>query len=140
MAGSLFLVPGTPASSSRAASAVSDNSSLPASTSSRPIWIYFRPAKGNETVSYTVTRANGRQSNKQLHYCLLCEERKAPTIWKSPFAQNAMRHIESKHLAEWQRWTSSNKAMSTALPLLGQKTLNSFIHLGHPLLAKQAIL
>lgn len=143
MAQSLFLVPGTPASSSRAASAMSDDSSLPASTSSnasKPIWVFFRNAEGNETASYSVKRSSGRQSYKIMHYCLLCEQHKAPSIWCSPFAQNAKRHIESKHFAEWQRWISSNKAMSNAPPLFGQNTLDGFISVGHSQLSEQVAL
>ena len=84
MAESLFLLPGTPASSSRAPSAISGDSSQP-TDSTRPIWIYFRLAEGNEPVFYPIKLKNGRTLNERLYYCLLCEERKAPTIWKNAF-------------------------------------------------------
>lgn len=129
-----FILPGNPASSSQALSAVSvDSGQLTDST--RPIWIHFRLAEGNERTFHPINLKNGQISNKRLHYCLLCEERRAPTIWRNAFVQNAKNHVQKQHPEYWRRWNQGNNAVAATSSNSSQKTLNSFLQ---PVLLPQA--
>ena len=133
MAESSFLIPTTPASSSRAPSAISDDHSQQPDPSTRPIWVLFRLAIDNEPVWHTVKPKRGPELRKRLHYCLLCEGSDSPRVWSNAFTKSAKEHVYNKHPYDWRQWDQGNKAVASIPSHSSQKSLDDFVQPIHTL-------
>ncbi|KAH7187769.1 hypothetical protein DER44DRAFT_753752 [Fusarium oxysporum] len=95
-------VPTTPSTPNLTLPAPSVASSAPPSIASIPtkklsIWTFFRYARGSEPEFKLKERSDrsGKSSNKRLHYCIACWDKKKS--WSTIYTSGARDHLRLNH-------------------------------------------
>ncbi|KAG7424404.1 ATP-dependent DNA helicase pif1 [Fusarium oxysporum f. sp. raphani] len=127
-------VPTTPSTPNLTLPAPSVASSAPPSIASIPteklsIWTFFRYARGSESEFRLKERSDrsGKSSNKRLHYCIACWDKKKS--WSTIYTSGARDHLRLNHPSLWKRWLDMEDRQTSSKPKLmpGQQVINSFL-------------
>ncbi|KAJ0132244.1 Uncharacterized protein HZ326_24667 [Fusarium oxysporum f. sp. albedinis] len=127
-------VPTTPSTPNLSLPAPSVASSAPPSIASIPteklsIWTFFRYSRGSEPEFRPKERSDrsGKSSNKRLHYCIGCWDKKKS--WSTIYTSGARDHLRLNHPSLWKRWLDMEERQSSSKPKLmpGQQVMNSFL-------------
>ncbi|PNP59312.1 hypothetical protein FNYG_14943 [Fusarium nygamai] len=127
-------VPTTPFTPNLSLPAPSVASSAPPSIASIPteklsIWTFFRYARGSEPEFRLKERSDrsGKSSNKRLHYCIACWDKKKS--WSTIYTSGARDHLRLNHPSLWKRWLDMEDRQTSSKPKLmpGQQVINSFL-------------
>ncbi|RKK18961.1 hypothetical protein BFJ66_g17896 [Fusarium oxysporum f. sp. cepae] len=127
-------VPTTPSTPNLTLPAPSVASSAPPSIASIPteklsIWTFFRYARGSEPEFRLKERSDrsGKSSNKRLHYCIACWDKKKS--WSTIYTSGARDHLRLNHPSLWKRWLDMEDRQTSSKPKLmpGQQVINSFL-------------
>ncbi|KAG7408597.1 putative AC transposase [Fusarium oxysporum f. sp. rapae] len=127
-------VPTAPSTPNLTLPAPSVASSAPPSIASIPteklsIWTFFRYARGSEPEFKLKERSDrsGKSSNKRLHYCIACWDKKKS--WSTIYTSGARDHLRLNHPSLWKRWLDMEDRQTSSKPKLmpGQQVINSFL-------------